>query len=259
MRDFLIEVFSWKYGNLAIECFNIWHFAYCLLIAGAIVGVGFLLKGKSERTKDKALKILCISVLVSYIIDFMLQPFVSGADDFTLNIDKLPFHICTAMSIVAVFAQYSKKEWFKEVAVMLSIAGSLMYLVFPNTALGGKSPFCYKVVQTMLYHGALLAWGVLSLTSGQVKLHIKKMWQPLVGLCCLATWAMLGNVSFNGGSHHWDWMFLTGSTFDFVPSWLMPFVVIACVYGVIACVYLIYWIVCKIISKNSAKRLESQK
>lgn len=241
MTEFLRKIFGWKVGSVSIELFSIWHFLYILFIAGAIVGGAFLLKNKSNQTKEKTLKVIVITTLVLYIADFMLQPFVTS--DFTLDIDKLPFHICTLMCIVATFAQFSKKDWFKEVAVTLAMAGSLMYLVYPGSALGGVSPWCYKVVQTMVYHGLLLSWGVLSLTTGEVKLHVKKMWQPLIGVVCIALWAGLGNLCFNGGPHHYDWFFITGSTFPFVPKWLMPFAVITAVYGVVACFYLIYWLV----------------
>lgn len=242
MRDFLIKVFGWKVneGGITIELFSIWHILYILIIAGSIVGGAFLLKGKSEKTKEKTLRIISLTVLILYIVDFMLQPFVSS--DNTLDIDKLPFHICTLMGIVAVFAQFSKCDWFKEAAVCLAMAGCLMYLTYPGSALGDISPWCYKVIQTMIYHGLLLSWGVLSLTTGQVKLHPKKMWQPLIGVVIIALWAAIGNTCYNGGDHHYDWFFITGSTFPFIPKWLMPFAVITAVYGVIACFYLIYWL-----------------
>lgn len=256
MRDFLIQVFGWKgsEGGITIELFSIWHFLYIILIAGAIVGGAFLLKGKSDKTKQTTLKVLSLSALLLYIADFMMQPFVTG--DHTLDIDKLPFHICTLMSIMAVISQYSKVDWFKETSVCLAMAGCLMYLTYPGSALGGVSPWCYKVIQTMLYHGILLAWGVLSLTTGHVKLNLRKMWQPLVGVVCIAIWAGIGNFCYNGGSHHYDWFFITGSTFPFVPKWLMPFAVIVAVYGVIACFYLIYYLATK--KKKNNKLSESK-
>lgn len=254
MNEFLIKVFGWtgKGGGVEIVAFNIWHFIYLILIAGAIIGAGFALKGKSDQTKKKVLNILSICVLCWYIAIFFMQPFINGDNE--LNIDKLPFHICTLMSIVAVFAQFSKKDWFKETAVTLAMAGALMYLTYPASAFGGAAPWAFKVIETMLYHGALLAWGILSLTTGQVKLHYKNMWMPLVGVVCIAVWATIDNVCYNvsylgdGVHHHYDWFFLTGSSFPF-PPYLMPFLVIVAVYGVIACFYLINY-VCQVINKK---------
>ncbi len=239
ITEALRKFFGWQLGEVEITLFSVWHFAYILVIAGLIVMGALLLKGKSQGTKRKVLNILAISTLCLYIFDFFVQPFMRS--NFTLNIDKLPFHICTVMSIVAVFAQFSKRSWFKETAVVLACVGSIMYVTYPGSALGGVSPWCYQVIQTFLYHGMLLAWGVLSLTTGEVKLEMKHIWYPVVGLCAICAWAMLGNICFNGGGH-WDWFFITGSTFDFVPANLMPLLVIAATYAVACLIYLIYWL-----------------
>ena len=262
MNEFLISVLGWtgEDGGIAIEAFNIWHFLYLIIIAGAITGVCFALKGKSAETHKKVLDKLSIGILCWYITNFFLQPFVTSSNQ--LNIDKLPFHICTLMSIVGVFAQFSKKEWFKEVSVTLAMAGTLMYLTYPATAFGGAAPWSFKVIETMIYHSALFTWGFLSIITGQVKLHYKNMWMPLVGLCCIALWATVGNLSYNvnyfgeGAGRHYDWFFLTGTSFPFVPVYLMPIAVITAIYGVIACFYLINYI-CQVIVKKIAAKKQS--
>ena len=261
MRDFLIKVFGTTELGIEIGLFSIWHFLYIFLIAGAIVGAAFALRKRNDETKKKVLNIIAIVTLCLYIVDFFLQPFVTS--DHELNIDKLPFHICTLMGIVAVFAQYSKKEWFKELSVALAIAGSLMYLTYPGSALGGgKSPWCYKVIQTMVYHGMLLGWGVLNLTTKQVKLNWKNIWMSLVGILVITVWAAIGNFCYNEhwayGSPHFDWFFITGSTFPFVPTALMPFAVIVAVFGVIACVYLIYWLATRDWKKNKTDTVTTE-
>ena len=264
MNKFLIKVLGWtgEGGKFSIAAFNIWHFLYLLIIAGAIIGACFALRGRKAETQKKVLNILSIGVLCWYITNFFLQPFVRGNNQ--LNIDKLPFHICTLMSIVGVFAQFSKKQWFKEVAVTLAMSGTLMYLTYPSTAFGGAAPWSFKVIETMIYHSALFTWGLLSLTTGQVKLHYKNMWMPLVGLCCIAVWAAIGNLCYNvsyfgDGIHpHYDWFFLTGTSFPFVPRYLMPFAVITAIFGVIACFYLINFI-CQIVNKKiTAKKQEKE-
>ena len=262
MNGFLIEVLGWtgEGGKYAIEAFNLWHFLYLILIAGAITGASFAIRRKSAERQKKVLNILSVSILCWYITNFFLQPFVCGDNE--LNIDKLPFHICTLMSIVGVIAQFSKKDWFKEIAVTLAMAGALMYLTYPATAFGGAAPWSFRVIETIVYHSALFAWGFLSLITGQVKLHYKNMWMPLVGVCCIALWATVGNLCYNvsylgdGQHHHYDWFFLTGSSFPFVPAYLMPFAVIAAVYGVIACFYLINYI-CQVINKKIAAKKQA--
>ena len=263
MNDFLIRLLNWtgEDGNIFIEAFNLWHFLYLFIIAGVITGAAFLLKNKNEKTQKKVLNILSICVLCWYITIFFMQPFINGDNE--LNIDKLPFHICTLMSIVGVFAQFSKKEWFKEVAVTLAMAGTLMYLTYPSTAFHHDAPWCFKVMETMIYHSALFAWGLLSLTTKQVKLHYKNMYMPLIGLCCIAVWATIGNVCYNvsyvgdGIHHHYDWFFLTGSSFGMSP-YIMPILVIVAIYSVISCFYLINFI-CQIINKRIVSKKQIAK
>ncbi len=235
----LKNFFGWELGKVEITLFSGWHIGYVLIIAALIVAGALLLRKRSQKTKKITLNVIAITTLCLYIFDFFIQPFMRS--DFTLNIDKLPFHICTVMSIVAVFAQYSKRNWFRETSAILAITGSLMYLVYPGSALGGVSPWCYQVIQTFVYHGMLLAWGVLSLTTGEIKLNMKHIWYPLLGFVAICLWAMLGNICFNGGGH-WDWFFITGSTFPFVPANLMPLASIFACYGVACLEYLIYFL-----------------
>lgn len=250
MKDFLINLFKGPESKITMRAFDGWHFGYIALILALIIGAMLLLKRKSEKVQKKALNILSIVTLVFYIFDFFIQPFIRN--DFTLNIDKLPFHICTLMGIIAVFAQFSNKNWFKQIAVLLAMAGSIMYIVYPGTALNGKAPWSYVVVQTEFYHGMLLAWGFLNVSLKQVKLRYKDMWMPLVGLLVVALWATLGNFCYNtnyaGGNSHYDWMFLTGSSFGVSP-YIMPLITITCIYSVIACMYLINF-VCEQIAKR---------
>lgn len=261
MHNFLTKVLSWtgKDGPALIQAFNVWHFAWLALIIAAITGACLALKGRTPETKKKVLDILAITVLCWYITNFFLQPFVMGDNE--LNIDKLPFHICTLMSIVAVFAQFSQKAWFKEMAVCLAMVGTLMYLTYPSSAFGnGMAPWCFRVIETMVYHAGLFAWGFLSLVTGQVKLHYQNMWLPLVGLVCVALWATLGNISYNtsylggDGNPHYDWFFITGSSFGLTSlAAIMPFAVIGIMYSIIACFYLINYL-CQVIGRKVAAK-----
>ena len=117
-----------------------------------------------------------------------------------------------------------------------------MYLTYPGSALGEISPFVYKVVQTFVYHGLVFGYGVISITTGDVKLQFKKIYHELIALALIIIWAYLGNLAYAD----YDWFFLTGSTFPFIqPSWLMPFVVLACVFAMCAIIHLIFFFIYK--------------
>lgn len=237
-----------------ITLFSGWHFMYVLLIVGGSFLATFLLKDKTEKTKQMVLGILACLVTAVYVADFFLMPLFRA--DHTIDVDKLPFHFCTVLAIFIPFAQFNKKfENVKDVIVCFAVVSSLMYITYPGSALGGVGVFEYKVVQTFLYHGLLFAWGFLSLTTGLVTLSLKKIWKELVGLVILVAWGLIGSYTYSSLTpHHYDWFFVTGSTYPFIPAYLMPFVVITAVFGMCVIIHLIDLAVKKIIAKIVAKK-----
>lgn len=252
MKDFFVKIFGTSTGSIEITLFSIWHILYILLILGLSLGAFFLLRKKSDKAKTTTLNILAYFVVGVYILDFFIMPFSQGK----IDIDKLPFHICTLTGIFIPFAQFNKKfSPIRNVVTCFAIVSSLMYITYPGSALGGVTPWCYKVVQTFIFHGLVFAWGFLSVSLKAVNFNFKEIWKEAIGVLLLIAWAFLGNYAYVGipDGHHYDWFFVTGSTFPFVPAWLMPFLVFVAVFGMCAIIYLIDFIVKIIIKKHKQK------
>lgn len=258
MNEFFKKIFGTSSGSVEITLFSVWHILWFVLIFGLTIGAYFLLRNKSEKTKTITLNVLAYLVIGSYILDFFIMPFSQGK----IDIDKLPFHICTLTGVFIPFAQFNKKFIpIRNVITCFAIVASLMYLTYPGSALGGVTPWCYKVVQTFMFHGFVFAWGFLSVALKQVTFNFKEIWKEAVGILILIVWALFGNYAYLGipDGHHYDWFFITGSTFPFIPSWLMPFVVFVAVYGMCALIYLIDFAIKKIHQKHLAKQAKEQK
>ena len=283
MRDFLHTIFkSYEVSEDSFwhaDAFTIWHAVYAVIIVAAIVGAAFALNRASDKTKKRVLDILPIVVIGLYIFDLFIRP-ISGLEmvegnDFQQSIrgylDKLPFHICTSMGVVCVFAQHSKKfEKFKGPFVILSIVGPLMYLTYPSGVFHNYFPFCYNTIQTMAFHGILMAWGVLSITTGQVKVSIKNWYKTLAIQGILFGWGLLGNIMFSDMSSPqawidsgYDWFFMKRG------AWVVPgthgtlafaiyapiavfFAIYVVALGVYGCAHLGYFIAGKC-KKNKTK------
>ena len=223
MRETLMWLFKTRLEP-EITLFSGWHFMYIAIILGLTIGVIFILKNKKESTKVLVTKILCYVLIITYVADFFIMPLYGV--EMGGYLDKLPFHFCTAVGVMTAFVQFNKHfKWAKEPVAALAIVASLMYITYPGSALGEISTFSYKVIQTFLFHGLLFAWGVLFVATKQTELKWKNIWKPLVLICSIVVWAAFGNAVYAD----YDWCFITGSTFSFIPSGLMPFVVIACV------------------------------
>ncbi len=241
MRDFILGLLDDHLGGLVIDLFDPWHIAYIVLIVGAAIFMAFWGNKKSPEVRRRIVDGYLIALLIAYALDFFVMPL---HDDATIHIDKLPFHLCTSLGIIAAFARFNKKfAALKDPSAVLCLVGSLMYITYPGTALGDISPISYRVTQTFFYHGCMMTYGFLSLAYGEVKLDIRKVWREGCLLGGIALWAALGNWLFNNDSRHFDWLFLTGSTFPFIPAPLMPLASLGAIYGMVLIIYgLYYWV-----------------
>ena len=257
MRDFFLWLFKEREEPFDITLFSFWHIFYTLLIIISVIAIAIYLNRKSSDFREKACRKIAYSVVFLYISDFFIQPLFLGGD---MNVDKLPFHICTLLCPVIALVQFNER--FKRIAepvAFLSIVSALMYITYPGSAIGTESPFCYRVIQTFLYHGATFAWGFMTISTGAVKPNIKNCYKSLIGIVLIAIWASFGNAVYSSESAHYDWFFLTGSTFPFIPPALMPLVVIAAVFGMVMLMYGIYYGVMHVINNKKIAASEKEK
>ncbi len=198
MRDLFFKLFEMSHFDtgISVTAFSLSHILYFALIVGGIVGGYFAFRKKDDSRKEKFLRLLAYALIASYLFDFFVHEFVYGG----LNTDKLPFHICTVLCPLVGIAQFNEKgKKIREPIAMLAIIAPLMYLCYPAN-IGSGEPWCYQAVQTMFYHGVLMAWGVLTVALGVVKPDLKKSWTSLVFLVGITLWAKLGNILME---HNW--------------------------------------------------------
>ncbi|MBE7061900.1 MAG: hypothetical protein E7382_05130 [Clostridiales bacterium] len=239
MRNLFFKLFEMSHfeTGISVTAFSLSHIIYLLLIAGAIVGLFLAFRKKTDDKKEKVLRILAYALTISYLSDFFVHDFVYGG----LEMDKLPFHICTVLCPIVAFTQFNKRfKKFLEPVTMLSIVAPLMYLCYP-ASIGSGEPWCYQAVQTMFYHGTLLAWGILNVALGKVQPNIKKCYTSAILLVIITLWAKLGNILLEH-----NWFFLNEDAFyiglvegGIIPKWLLMvinpiafFLTILAVYGI---------------------------
>lgn len=249
MRELFFKLFEMSHfgTGITITPFSLPHIAYLVLIFGGIVGAWYGFKSKAAQKKEKVLRFLAYALVLSYLSDFFVHEFVYGG----LNTDKLPFHICTVLCPLMAIAQFHRKgEKIKEPVAVLAVLAPMMYIVYP-ASIGDGEPWCYQAVQTMFYHGVLMAWGILSLSLGAVKPNIRNIWKSAVLLVGITLWAKLGNVLLEH-----NWFFLEEDAFyiglvenGIIPKWVLmivnPLVFFLAVLGVYG--------VCHILSKSRKK------
>ena len=128
-----------------------------------------------------------------------------------------------------------------------------MYLVYP-ASIGSGEPWCYQAVQTMFYHGVLLAWGVLNIALKTFKPEFRNCWKALVLLVIITLWAKLGNVIYED----YNWFFLEEDAFyiglvgnGIIPKWSLMVINPVAVFLTVLLIYGIYYGVMKLKSKSN--------
>ena len=250
MRDALIHLLQTpEESAFDITLFSVWHILYVVLILGAVLFLSLFFARKAESTKRRLVNVLAILPICIYVLDFFAMPLAYGE----IDVDKLPFHFCTLLSVLILGVQFGDGKhatFWRESVTVLSIVTPLMYLCYPGSALGGISPFCYRVIQTFIYHGVVFAYGVVSLAMGRTTFHFKKIWKAALLIALILCWSAFGNAAYSSPEHTYDWGFIAGGTFPFVPKPLMPIVVLACVFGMCATIYGIYYGIRHLVTKK---------
>ncbi|MBQ3073957.1 MAG: YwaF family protein [Ruminococcus sp.] len=255
LKQIVNWLFSQNNSSLQIGLFDVWHFFYLFLIFGGSAFLAVLLGNKSEKAKDRTIKIFAYLTIGLYLADFFIMPLsdsYSGISEY-----KLPFNICTIMAVMVPFVQFNSHfAKLKPIIVTLSIASSTMWMCYPGTALGGQPPFCYIIFQTFMYHGFLYTWGFLNLAYGRVELHFKNIWKELVAILIILVWASFGNAIYDGVQ---NWFFIEESIFPFLSDGIMPFMVVFCVFGTCFLVYCGYFAVKAVVEKIKEKKAPLKK
>lgn len=246
MHDLLIGLLSDKKGGEVFSCFGVWHILYMAVIFGAIALTVLLLKRKGKNAGVKALDITVGIAFGLYIADFFLMPLAYGE----IDIEKLPFHACTAMCVMCFLSRHNKfLGRFKQQFALLGLVSNLIYVIYP-AGVGWYMihPLSYRVIQTLLFHGLMTAYGIFVLVFDDVRLEWKRCYRSLALICVMALWAMLGNAVYNGvygeNARLFNWFFVVRDPFYALPEniapYIMPFVAVAAMFAGVMIIYLIY-------------------
>ena len=243
MFELLSNLLKDHKGNVIFNCFGIWHILIMLLIFGGVITTVLVLNNKNQCTKDKAINLVINLVFGLYILDFFLMPFSYGY----IDVDKLPFHICTLMGLMAFMARNNKfLSRFTTEFTLLGLIGALMYISYPSGVADGETfPFSYRVIQTMIYHGLLVAHGVFALTFNDIKLEWKKIYRELFVIILIAGIAIVANNIYSGELGDFNWFFVSADPFGLFPEniapFIMPFIMIIVIFLMDILIYSIYF------------------
>lgn len=245
MYSLLSNLLSDKKGGEIFTCFGLWHFIY---IAIAVITFAIIFISYKSREKDAKDRIMLTLINISfglYILDFFLMPFAYGE----IDIEKLPFHICTAMCVMCFLSNHSRiLEPLKVHFALLGFISNFVYLIYPAGVMWHAThPLSYRVVQTLIFHGIMTVYGLLVIVWNREEFKLRECRKDLAILSGMTAWALIGNILYNGEvgeySHFFNWFFVVRDPFYVLPEnvapFVMPFVNVTLFFGVEMLVYMI--------------------
>ena len=197
MYPFLHQLLSDKKGGEIFVLFGGWHFLYILLTL-AVAATVWRACERRGGLHEKTVRFFIDLAFGMYVADLFLMPIAYGE----IDIEKLPFHACTAMC-VACFLSYRVRffEKYRSLFVLLGLISNLVYLIYPAGVMWHAAhPLSYRVIQTLTFHGVMSVYGVLYLLREFRSMELGKCRCDLAVVCTMTFWALVGNYAYNGNS-----------------------------------------------------------
>lgn len=245
MYPWLHGLLSDKKDGILFSCFGIWHLLYLFVILGGIFLIYRFARNKSSQTRQRIVDATIGIAFLLYILDFFLMPFAYGA----IDLEKLPFHACTAMCVMSFISSRSGHlRRFKNHFALLGLVSNFVYLIYPAGVMWHQvHPFCYRTVQTLLFHGVMSAYGIFVLALEDNPLTWKNWYRELFTIAGMTIWALVGNALYTGvpGSpkQGFNWFFVTQDPFYIFPKNIAPYIMPPLVILVFFAVEMgIYWL-----------------
>lgn len=242
MYAFLSDLLSDKKGETIFSCFGIWHLCYLLMVAVVLIAVIIYAKRQENEGRQKITTWFINAAFCLYIADFFLMPFAYGE----IDIEKLPFHACTAMCVMCFLSRRNTFfGHFKLQFAMLGFVSNLVYLIYPAGLMWYQiHPLSYRVIQTLLFHGVMTGYGILVILFENVKREWKKDFLVISGM---SAWALFGNTLYNGEAwgktQFFNWFFVVRDPFyifsEEIAPFIMPFLNIVLFFGIESLIYFV--------------------
>ncbi len=250
-------------GGEIFTCFGPFHICFIMFIFAVAAFVFILARNKDAAIKNKLCNAFISAAFGLYITDFFLMPFAYEE----IDIEKLPFHVCTAMCVMCFLAAHTRCfSKFRSSFALLGFISNLVYLIYPAGVMWhAVHPFTYRVIQTLLFHGIMTIYGFLEIAFTADAVSFKNARKHLIVTVAMTLWALLGNLLYTGAagaySADFNWFFVIRDPFGIIDGsvspFIMPFLNVAVFFAVEMLVCLIGTFI-KSISRNKKISTETE-
>ena len=177
-----------------IAMFNGWYFFWLALSAGAIVGLYFLLRNKTEFTKKAVLFGLLAFGLLLHFLKVYIPPY--SVDEARMLRDSWLVNICGANIGLFPFFFFSKNNKVKDYMFYIGILSGLIALFYPQEPIAKADQLGEQldIVRFYYHHWMVMAVPMLMALLGLHQPSYKRvLWAP-TGLLLVMLFIMLNQI-----------------------------------------------------------------
>lgn len=165
-----------------VKLLNFWHFFFIFLFSGAIVGLYFLLKNKTDKTKKIVLGSLLFFNLALHFLKLTFPPY---STNFEFAMREVWFtNVCATSVLFFPFIFLSKSKIAKDYMVYLGIISGFLAMLYPTEAIG-KSILTLDLWRFYICHGIIFAVPILTLLLKLHTLDLKRIWKIPICVCAM--------------------------------------------------------------------------
>lgn len=124
MYAYISEFLSDKKDGAIFSCLEIWHFCYILGFLFIVTILIVHLRQRDRQSQQKGISFFINAAFCLYIADLFLMPFAYGK----IDVEKLPFHICTAMCVMCFWSRHNQfLARFRQHFALLGFISNLIF------------------------------------------------------------------------------------------------------------------------------------
>ena len=161
---------------MLVRMFNFWYFFFILLSAGTCVGLYFLLRNRTDKTKKIVLFSILCSGLLLHFLKATFPPYSNHPEILTRDIWFV--NICGANIFFFPFFFLSKNEKLKDYMFYIGIIGGVLAILIPTEPTAKEYPWMetLDVLRYYYHHTMLFTVPLLMVLLKLHKLNYRRIW-----------------------------------------------------------------------------------
>lgn len=179
---------------MIIKMFNFWYFFWIIICAGIFVGLYFLLRNKSDKTKKITLFSILLFALALHFLKCFFPPYSTDRD--RLYRDIFFINICGANIFLFSIFFLTKSKVLKDYMFYLGLLGGGIALFYPAEPMlkAEQNAEVLDIIRFYIHHAILCFVPLLMVLLKLHKLDYKRVWSAPVCLLGVMLFIMLNQV-----------------------------------------------------------------